>query len=266
MEQVESYRPDVFFCDGPAFAELARLAIQLAESHELGLTSSQMRGGTPLVIAETIAAIENVRNPHRHSFDDERRQLFGNSGSWRALDAIESLWSIHDRLLVRYEWQSICEAPPNERSDDVAIWTLWKHFDENFTADRTGIEKDIIDLRRTAGVLDSIANDLRNGDGGKQAGRTPPHPPASIEVDLAANKVTIEGKRFTIEPHHARFVAKLIKERASGEWYVTGKTATMTLPGWRGKNVTREVRSLKAAVPPLDALITSNQKGYRLTQ
>lgn len=99
-----------------------------------------------------------------------------------------------------------------------------------------------------------------------QHGGKPPSSPASIEVDLAANKVTVEGETFGVEPHHARIVDALVKARdgQGPSWYVTG-TKLKTLPGCKGKKISREMKAIKAKVPPLNVLITSRRVlGYRL--
>lgn len=142
--------------------------------------------------------------------------------------------------------------------------TLWQHNPATYGGKPAAGAMEAA-MWRAIDVLDrlyALGTTQQPPAGGEPAG------PASIAVDLAANKVTIEGETFDVEPHHARFVDMLVNARDAGgaSWYVTG-TKLKKLPGCKGKKISREMKALKAKVPALNVLITSRRVlGYRLTR
>jgi hypothetical protein len=87
-----------------------------------------------------------------------------------------------------------------------------------------------------------------------------------VTVDLETNQISIEGDRneYRVSPHLARITDKLVQDKLCGEPYTTGEHLR-SLPGCRGKNISREIKKrLMVEVPPLADVIESNHCGYFL--
>ena len=87
-----------------------------------------------------------------------------------------------------------------------------------------------------------------------------------VDVDVSANKVVVAGSEYETEPHLAQMLDALVDAARDGKWWVTSEEL-QTLPGCNGKNVSREFKSLKAAVPVLaEHILSEPGKGYRLAR
>lgn len=86
-------------------------------------------------------------------------------------------------------------------------------------------------------------------------------------IQLLENETTVivDGERLKLPPHWFQIVKGLYDAAASGEWYVTGEKL-QTCPGCSGKNIYREICSIRDKHPQVGAWIKGERaKGYRLT-